>query len=102
MEMPELPLQIPEEGNKSLREGAMLEWRYVRPEDPSEENVPWEGEDDMHNLLSLQEGTCKRCTSIMKNFGVGCLCRAGLMVGEAIIELNSLIAMDFEGTIVQI
>lgn len=93
--MLELLLQILEEGNKSFREGVMLEWRYVRLEDLLEENVLWEGEDDMYNLLSFQEGICKRCISIMKNFGVGCFCRVGLMVGEVIIEFNLLIVMDF-------
>ena len=69
VEMPELSLQIPEEGNKSLREVDMLEWRYVRPEDPPEDYVLWAKDT---NLLRPPRGcTCKRCPSIIRHVSVG-------------------------------
>lgn len=50
VEMPELPLQILEEGNKSLGEVGVLEWRsYVMLEDPPEDYVSWDGVEDAHH-----------------------------------------------------
>lgn len=56
VEIPELPLQILEEGNKSFGEVGVLEWRYYgKLEDPPEGYVSREGVEDTHHSPRLME-----------------------------------------------
>lgn len=54
VDMPELPLQVSEEENKSLREVDLLEWRYyISPEDPPLDYIPWKGAEDTPHFPKL-------------------------------------------------